>query len=116
MKGRLRAILIIGASVLLQGWNLYAHESGSGQPRGNSSDQMIRSAVAGFIEWFERYMTPSTPTKQSGKETEMTANPVQGRSPEGTWYGIGYETRMKLGAGSGGGAREGSHGVREDGC
>lgn len=114
MNGWLRNTVIIGVSVLLQGSNLYAHENGSGAAGGNSGDQIMRSAVASFIEWFERYAIPRT--RQTSGETEITSNPSQRKSPDNTRYGIGYEIRMKSGAGSGDGPGGGSRSGAGDGC
>jgi len=102
--------------VLLQGGNLHAHENGSGEVGGNSGGLTTGSLVAGFIEWFERYATPRTRADKSSDEAEITPDPAQGKSSDGTWYGVGYETRMKSGVGSGGGPVGGSGSGAGDGC
>lgn len=95
MKGRLPKIFIVSVTMLLYAGHPYAGEKQTGAMAVDAGQAGKGSTLAGFIEWIERHTTPH-PTVDRKHEHQNVSIPSDGPDGDETWYGIGYENRVKM--------------------
>ena len=99
MKGRLPKILIVSVTMLLYAGPPYAGEKQTGGMAVDAGQVSQGSSLAGFLEWIERHTTPH-PTVDRKHEHKNGSTPSDGPDGDETWYGIGYENRVKMDSGN----------------
>ena len=99
MKGRLPKILIVSVAMLLYAGLPYAGEKKTGGMAVDAGQASQGSTLAGFIEWIERHTAPH-PSVDRKHEHQNTSTPSDRPDGDETWYGIGYENRVKIDLGN----------------